>query len=52
MNQLGQNVEIIVNETTYIKLKMNETHTQSAYGNLELHINDLLSESYFPRYNY
>ena len=50
--QLGNNsegalhVKLIVNENTYIKLKVNPTE------NLEYHIKDLLSKNYFPRYQY
>ena len=40
----GQEVEVIVNEKTYIKLKVNPT------GNLEHHINELLNNDYFSRY--
>ena len=36
-------VEVIVNENTYIKLKVNPTEF------LEKQINDLLSKNYFPR---
>ena len=39
-------VQLIVYENTYNKLKVNLTE------NLERHINDLLSERYFPRYKY
>ena len=45
-NTFGNGVEIIMNENTYIKLKINPTE------NLEHNINDLLSENYFPRYKY
>ena len=41
-------VEIIVNEKTYIKLKVNPTDTQD----LKHHINELLDKNYFPRYKY
>ena len=41
-------VEVIVNEKTYIKLRVNPTDTQ----NLEHHINELLDKNYFPRYKY
>ena len=44
--QFGNGVEIIMNEKTYIKLKINPTE------NLEYHINELLSKIYFPRYKY
>ena len=46
----GQEVEVIVNEKTYIKLKVNPTGTASE--NLEHHINELLKRNYFPRYKY
>ena len=42
----GNGVNIIVNENTYIKLKVNPTE------NLEHNINELLSKNYFPRYKY
>ena len=42
----GNGVEVIVNENTYIKLKINPDE------NLEHKINELLSKSYFPRYKY
>ena len=45
-NTFGNGVEIIMNENTYIKLKINPTE------NLEHRINELLSENYFPRYKY
>ena len=45
-NTFGNGVEIIINENTYIKLKVNPTE------NLEHNINDLLSKNYFPRYKY
>ena len=41
-------VEVIVNEKTYIKLRVNPTGTQD----LEDHINELLNKNYFPRYKY
>ena len=41
-------VEVIVNEKTYNKLRVNPTGTQD----LEHHINELLDKSYFPRYKY
>ena len=47
---IGPWVEVIVNEKTYIKLKVNPTGVASQ--NLEKEINDLLSENYFPRYKY
>ena len=43
-NTFGKGVEIIMNENTYIKLKVNPTE------NLEHNINELLSKNYFPRY--
>ena len=42
----GNGVTIIVNENTYIKLKVNPTE------NLEHNINELFSKNYFPRYKY
>ena len=39
-------VEIIVNEKTYIKLRVNPTNQ------LEEQINDLLNKNYFPRYKF
>ena len=45
-NTFGNGVEIIINENTYIKLKINPTET------FEHNINDLLSKNYFPRYKY
>ena len=41
----GNGVEIIMNENTYIKLKINPTE------NLEHRINELLSKNYFPDLN-
>ena len=41
-----QEVEVIVNEKTYIKLKVNPTE------NLEHHINELQIKNYFSRYKY
>ena len=46
MQIFGNGVEIIMNENTYIKLKINPT------SNLEHHINELLNKNYFPRYKY
>ena len=43
---VGTNVEIIVNEETYIKLRVNPTN------HLEEQINDLLNKNYFPRYKF
>ena len=45
-NTFGNGVEIIMNENTYIKLKVNPTE------NLEHNINDLLSKNCFPRFKY
>ena len=45
-NTFGIGVEIIMNENTYIKLKVNPTE------NLEHNINELLSKYYFSRYKY
>ena len=45
-NTFGNGVEIIMNENTYIKLKVNPTE------NLEHNIKELLSKNYFPRYKY
>ena len=42
----GTEVEIIMNERTYIKPKINPDE------NLEHNINELLSKSYFPRFKY
>ena len=42
----GNGVEIIMNENTYIKLKINPTE------NLEQRIIELLSKNYFPRFKY
>ena len=43
-------VEIIVNEKTYIKLRVNPTGeaTRTHSENLEHHINELLDKNYFP----
>ena len=43
---VGTNVEIIVNEKTYIKLRVNPTN------HLEEQVNDLLNKNYFPRYKF
>ena len=45
-NTFGNGIEIIMNENTYIKLKINPTE------NLEHRINELLSKNYFPRFKY
>ena len=45
-NTFGNGVEIILNENTYIKMKVNPTE------NLEHNINKVLNKNYFPRYNY
>ena len=49
-NTFGNGVEVIVNEKTYIKLRINPTATASEI--LEHHINELLDKNYFPRYKY
>ena len=46
MQNFGNGVEIIMNENTYNKLKVNPTE------NLEHRINEILSKNYFPRYKY
>ena len=46
ITDFGNGVNIIMNENTYIKLKVNPTE------NLEHNINELLSKNYFPRYKY
>ena len=46
MQSFGNGVEIIMNENTYIKLKINPT------SNLEDHINELLNKRFFPQYKY
>ena len=43
---VGTGVEIIVNEKTYTKLRVNPTN------HLEEQINDLLNKNYFPRYKF
>ena len=43
-------VEVIVNEKTYIKLRVKPS--DAASPNLEHHINELLDKKYFPRYKY
>ena len=45
-NTFGKGEKIIMNENTYIKLKVNPTE------NLEHNINELLSKNYFPRFKY
>ena len=45
-NTFGNGIELIMNENTNIKLKVNPTE------NLEHNINDLLSKNYFPRFKY
>ena len=45
-NTFGNVVEIIMNENTYIKLKVNPSE------NLEHNINKVLNKNYFPRYKY
>ena len=49
-NTFGNGVEVIVNEKTYIKLKVNPTNVASHH--LEEQINDLLRTSFFPRYKF
>ena len=46
LHGVGTNIEIIVNEKTYIKLRVNPTN------HLEEQINDLLNKNYFPRYKF
>ena len=46
ITDFGNGVNIIMNENTYIKLKVYPTE------NLEHNINELLSKNYFPRYKY
>ena len=46
LHGVGTGVEIIVNEKTYIKLRVNPTN------HLEEQINDLLNKNYFPRYKF
>ena len=46
LHDSGTNVEIIVNEKTYIKLRVNPTN------HLEEQANDLLNKNYFPRYKF
>ena len=46
LHDSGTNVEIIVNEKTYIKLRVNPTN------HLEEQINDLPNKNYFPRYKF
>ena len=46
LHDSGTNIEIIVNEKTYIKLRVNPTN------HLEEQINDLLKTSFFPRYKF
>ena len=46
LTNFGQEVKVIVNEKTYIKLKVNPTE------NLEKQINDFLRTNFFPRYKY
>ena len=45
-NTFGNGVEIIMNENTYIKLKVNPIE------NLENRIKELISKMYFPRFKY
>ena len=46
MQNFGNGIKIIMNENTYIKLKVNPTE------NLEHNINKVLNKNYFPRYKY
>ena len=46
LHDSGTNVERIVNEKTYIKLRVKPTN------HLEEQINDLLNKNYFPRYKF
>ena len=46
LHEVGTGSEIIVNEKTYIKLRVNPTN------HLEEQINDLLNKNYFPRYKF
>ena len=46
ITDFGNGVNIIMNENTYIKLKVNPTE------NLENRINELISKRYFPRFKY
>ena len=46
ITDFGNGVNIIMNENTYIKLKINPTE------NLEHRINELTSKRYFPRFKY
>ena len=46
LHGVGTGLEIIVNEKTYIKLRLNPTN------HLEEQINDLLNKNYFPRYKF
>ena len=46
LTNFGQEVKVIVNEKTYIKLKVNPT------SSLEKQNNDLLRTNFFPRYKY
>ena len=43
-------VEVIVNEKTYIKLRVNPSGKATRTQDLEQHINELLNKNYFPRY--
>ena len=45
-------IEVIVNEKTYIKLRVNPTGEATRTQNLELHINELLDKNYFSRYKF
>ena len=45
-------VEVIVNEKTYIKLRVNPTGEATRTQDLEHHLNELLDKNYFSRYKY
>ena len=49
-NTFGKGVEVIVNEKTYIKLRVKTTGeaTRTHSENLEHHIKELLDKNYFP----
>ena len=53
MQIFGNGVEIVKNENTYIKLKVNPTENlEHNTASLASHIKELLSKNYFPRYKY
>ena len=45
-------VEVIVNEKTSIKLRVNPTGKTTRTQDLEHHINELLNKNFFPRHKY